>query len=200
MKKLLSATLFCALFSVIGGILFFGDVFSSFSFPFRLACLTFFAMTTTFLTLWLVFRQAAEALPDNPGETVTSATPASQDEPGKRGYELFQRIESYMEDKRPYLDEKLNLDSFSKAVFSNKVYVSKNINHYSGKNFRQFINWYRIQYALDLMKKDPHLRMEEVAMMSGFHTTVSFNMAFRLFVAKTPTEWHEEYVDSLRKG
>jgi YesN/AraC family two-component response regulator len=105
-----------------------------------------------------------------------------------------------MEDKRPYLDEKLNLDSFSKAVFSNKVYVSKNINHYSGKNFRQFINWYRIQYALDLMKKDPHLRMEEVAMMSGFHTTVSFNMAFRLFVAKTPTEWHEEYVDSLRKG
>ena len=49
------------------------------------------------------------------------------------------------------------------------------------------------------MKADPHLRMEEVSMMSGFHSTVSFNMAFRLFEGKTPTQWLEEYMDSLRR-
>ena len=36
-------------------------------------------------------------------------------------------------------------------------------------------------------------------MRSGFHSSVSFNMAFRLFEGKTPTQWIEEYVDSLRK-
>ena len=126
----------------------------------------------------------------------TSSPPESA---GKRGYEVFQRVVRYMEEKHPFLDDSLNLEQISKAVFSNKVYVSKNINYYSGRNVRQFVNWYRIRYATDLLKADPHLKMEDVSVLSGFHSTVSFNMAFRLFEGKTPTQWVEEYVDSLRK-
>ena len=104
-----------------------------------------------------------------------------------------------MEEKKPYLEESIGLEDLSRAVFSNKAYVSKNINYYAGRNFRQFVNWYRIQHAIGLLKEDPHLKMEDVSTLSGFHTTVSFNMAFRLFEGKTPTQWLEEYVDSLRK-
>lgn len=132
----------------------------------------------------------------DPGEE--TSPPPSQ--PGKRGFELFQRASRYMEEQHPFLDDKMDLDRFSRAIYSNKVYVSKAINYYSGKNFRQFLNWHRIQYALDLMRQDPHLKMEEVSILSGFHSTVSFNMAFRLFQGKTPTAWHEEYIDSLRSA
>ena len=118
---------------------------------------------------------------------------------GKRGYEVYERVVRYMEEQKPYLEESLSLEQLSRAVFSNKAYVSKNINYYSGRNFRQFLNGYRIQHAIGLLKEDPHLKMEDVSSMSGFHSTVSFNMAFRLFVGKTPTQWLEEYVDSLRK-
>ena len=157
------------------------------------------SFSAAFLVLLILRRGdgAGESEPRVPDSEPQSApVPAGA---GKRGYEVFQRVVRYMEEKRPYLDEKINLERFSKAIFSNTVYVSRTINYYSGKNFRQFVNWYRIQYALDLMREDPHLKMEEVSILSGFHSTVSFNMAFRLFEGKTPTEWHEEYVDSLRK-
>ena len=111
-----------------------------------------------------------------------------------RGYEVYSRSVRLMEEKQLYLDADLNLDSFSRDVFSNKVYVSKNINYYAGCNFRQFVNRYRINYALELMRDNPRMRMEEVAIMSGFRSSVPFNMAFRLFVGKTPTEWLESGV------
>ena len=145
-----------------------------------------------------VFREKNPVYPAPPLPEPKSA-PVPPEAGGKRGYEVFQRAVRYMEEKRPYLDEKLSLEQFSKAIFSNKGYVSKNINYYSGKNFRQFVNWYRILHAVELMKADPHLRMEEVSMLSGFNSTVSFNMAFRLFEGKTPTQWQEAYVESLRK-
>lgn len=199
MKKVLCAAFFCALLSVLFGGLFFGEAFSDFPLFARLTAHFLLMLAAGTCLLSLLFRHPRESASAVPPEEAQPDPSPAPDGAGKRGYELFQRIVTYMEDKRPYLDEKLNLDMFSKAIFSNKVYVSKTINYYSGKNFRQFVNWYRIRYALDLMRKDPHLKMEEVSMMSGFHSTVSFNMAFRLFEAKTPTAWHEEYVDSLRK-
>lgn len=113
-----------------------------------------------------------------------------------KGYDIYLRAVKCMEERRPYLDDKLDLDHFSREIYSNKVYVSRNINHYSGMNFCQFVNYYRVNYAASLMERDPYLKMEEVAQMSGFHSTVSFNMAFRLFKEKTPTEWLREYLDS----
>lgn len=104
-----------------------------------------------------------------------------------------------MEEDKPFLDPKLNLASFSRGIYSNTVYVSKNINFYSGVNFRTFVNRYRINHAIMLMKADPGAKIEDIAAMSGFHNPVSFNMAFRLFEGKTPTAWLEEYTDSLKK-
>ncbi len=199
MKKIICASFFCTLLSVLLGGLFFGVAFSDYPFFVRGACCFLLTLVLSTVLLFLLFRHAQPVAPAVPAETGQPEPSPAPDGAGKRGYELFQRIVTYMEEKRPYLDERINLEQFSKSIFSNKVYVSKTINYYSGKNFRQFINWYRIRYALDLMRKDPHLKMEEVSMMSGFHSTVSFNMAFRLFEAKTPTAWHEEYVDSLRK-
>jgi len=107
----------------------------------------------------------------------------------KRMTALYKRVIDYMEDKKPYLDEEISLEQFSRHVYSNKTYLSKTINVMSGHNFRQFMNYYRVEYSLSLLKENPSMRMEEVAMMSGFHNVVSFNMAFRLFMSETPTEW-----------
>ena len=202
MRKKLVAALLCAFFPAVFHVLFVTGLMDKI--PSLLADVVAFLVYFGWMlaVVSILYKDTPVEMPP----PVESSSPASVPDPppagegaGKRGYELFRRVVHYMEDQKPYLDDKLNLESFSRAIFSNKVYVSKNINYYSGRNFRQFVNWYRIQYALELMKTDPHLRMEEVSMLSGFHSTVSFNMAFRLFEGRTPTEWHEEYVDSLRK-
>ena len=44
-------------------------------------------------------------------------------------------------------------------------------------------------YSIEIFKENPHLRVSELAEMSGFHTLVSYNMAFRLVMNESPGEW-----------
>jgi len=196
MKRRLVSIFLCSIVTMVTGVVFYVSLRPVLPLGVAAGC----HWLLTFLTLFL-FSSVGERM-DSHASLAPPEPKPEEEKPvrlGKRGFELYQRASRYMEEQRPFLDDQLDLDQFSRAIFSNKVYVSKAINYYSGKNFRQFLNWYRIQHALELMKKDPHLRMEEVSTLSGFHSTVSFNMAFRLFQGKTPTAWHEEYVDSLRK-
>lgn len=102
---------------------------------------------------------------------------------------LYDRIVVYMDDKTPYLDGDFSIGDLSRHMFTNKVRVSKTVNHCYGKNFRSFINEYRIRYAADLIKKDPRMKMEEVARLSGFNTMPTFNAAFKNFMHERPSEY-----------
>lgn len=107
---------------------------------------------------------------------------------------LYRRVIMYMEERKPYLDQDFDMSVMADSMLTNKLYLSKTINILSGRNFRQFVNYYRIQRAMALMKEDPKLRVSEVAEMSGFHSSVSFNMAFKVNTGKTPSEWIHNYV------
>lgn len=114
-----------------------------------------------------------------------------QDEPipDSRLKVLHSRIVAYMEKEHPFLDPDFSMQKMARDLYSNKLYLSKAINSLAHKNFRQFVNYYRIEYAKDLFRKDPRLRINEASDMSGFHTVVSFNMAFKLNTGQTPSEW-----------
>lgn len=113
---------------------------------------------------------------------------------------LYRKVMAFMKEEHPYLDGEMNLNHFARKLYTNKVYLSRTINVFSGRNFRQFLNWHRVEHSLALMKKDPYLRVEEVAHMSGFNSSVSFNMAFKMFRGTSPHEWLEEYRDSRGVG
>lgn len=117
----------------------------------------------------------------------------------KKMNNLYRRVVMYMEEKRPYLDQTFDMASLADLMFTNKLYLSKTINVLSGRNFRQFVNYYRVQRAIELFKQDPRLKICEVSEMSGFHTAVSFNMSFKVNTGKTPTEWLNAYTSELEK-
>jgi len=104
---------------------------------------------------------------------------------------LYERVISLMEQKHPFLDEDFSLDDLVAAVFTNRGYLSRTINVLSGRNFNQFVNYYRIRYAVDLLRKDPNLRLINVAQMSGFHSSPSFNAAFKVNMGETPSAFQE---------
>ncbi|MBQ9661238.1 MAG: helix-turn-helix transcriptional regulator [Bacteroidales bacterium] len=104
---------------------------------------------------------------------------------------VYSRVTAYMEQKRPYLDEEFSLEDLATRIFTNKSYLSRTINVMSGRNFSQFVNYYRVQYSMELMRKDPHLKILDLAMMSGFHTTVTFTMAFKFNTGETPSQYLE---------
>lgn len=113
---------------------------------------------------------------------------------------LYKRIVMYMEEKKPYLSQTFDMENLADMMLTNKLYLSKTINILSGRNFRQFVNYYRVHRAMELFKQDPKLKVWEVSEMSGFHSAVSFNMAFKLNTGKTPSEWLEEYIVDREKN
>lgn len=106
----------------------------------------------------------------------------------------YQKAQEYMETHRPYLKQTLSLEDLAHQLGTNKVYLSRTINVISGRNYCQFVNYYRIQYAKELMRNKNDSKMIEVALASGFNSVVTFNMAFKLNEDLTPSEWLREYI------
>ncbi len=103
--------------------------------------------------------------------------------------ELYGRIVEYFETKKPFLDSDLTINMIVKDVYSNKMYISKAISQFTGRNFCQFVNYYRVKHSMDCFRANPEVRVHELATMSGFNSVVSYNMAFRLFMGENPSEW-----------
>ena len=112
--------------------------------------------------------------------------------------ELYERIVEYFESEKPFLDNQLTINDVVKVVFSNKVYILRAISQFTGRNFCQFVNYYRISYSAECFRNDPGLRVNELAEMSGFNSVVSYNMAFRLFMNENPSDWCRKERQKIR--
>lgn len=103
--------------------------------------------------------------------------------------DIFERVTEYFEVHKPYLNGELTINDVVKVVYTNKLYISRAISQFTGRNFCQFVNYYRVMYSMELFRSSPELKIHELANFSGFNSVVSFNMAFRLFMGEIPSEW-----------
>ncbi|MBQ9193403.1 MAG: helix-turn-helix domain-containing protein [Bacteroidales bacterium] len=122
--------------------------------------------------------------PEKGGDTASQA-----DGPGAVDQFLYDRCCRYMAERKPFLVESFSLGDLSNALFTNKVYLSKTINYYSGKNFRNFINYYRVMYAMEVFRKNKSLRVTELGHLAGFRSNTTFNQAFKLVMEESPSTW-----------
>ena len=103
--------------------------------------------------------------------------------------DVYDRIVAYFESEKPYLNSELTINDVVSVVYSNKVYISRAISQYTGRNFCQFVNYYRIMFAVETFRQNDELRISDLANLCGFNSVVSFNMAFRLFMKENPSDW-----------
>lgn len=113
---------------------------------------------------------------------------------------IYDKLRNYMEESRPFLNGNCQLDDIAQALCSNRSYISRVISACSGMNFPRFINSYRVRYSMELYKQDNKLKVTEMALRSGFHSAVSYNMAFKVCTGQTPGEWCMEYRDRITRG
>lgn len=103
--------------------------------------------------------------------------------------ELYDRIQAYFDEEKPFLNGNLTINDVVARVFSNKVYISRAICQCTGRNFCQYVNYHRVMYSMECFRKNPELKISELWPLCGFNTIVSFNMAFRLFMNENPSDW-----------
>ena len=103
--------------------------------------------------------------------------------------EIYERVVAYFDSEKPFLDNELTINDLVKVLYSNKLYISRAISQFTGRNFCQFVNYYRVIHSMEVFRNNPDLKIHELAGCCGFNSDVSYNMAFRLFMGETPGEW-----------
>lgn len=102
---------------------------------------------------------------------------------------LLQSVCELMEREKLYLDKNLRISDVATILKTNTSYLSDCINKEQGRSFSQFVNNYRVNHAIELMRQHPGEKLSNVALASGFANDTSFFRSFKGITGMTPREW-----------
>lgn len=106
----------------------------------------------------------------------------------------LKQLLKYMEDEKPYLNEKLSLKEVAEKMSISTNHLSQVINENLEKNFFDFVNNYRIELAKQKLS-DTHNKKYTILSLAydcGFNSKSSFNSIFKKFVGLTPSEFRKK--------
>jgi AraC-like DNA-binding protein len=106
---------------------------------------------------------------------------------------VWNQLEVLMKTGKVFTDGGLNLDKLAELTVLNKYHISETLNSYAQKSFYQYINEYRVQFAIDQMKylseKGIPINILSLAYDAGFNAKSSFNRYFKEITNQTPSEY-----------
>ena len=107
-----------------------------------------------------------------------------------------ERIVSYIETERPYLQTDFSLHDISKALDIPRIRVTNCFNKELQTPFPTYRNKLRMAHAISLLRAGAHLTtsIEGIAERSGFKSKSIFYAAFKEEYNMTPTEWIKKHL------
>lgn len=103
--------------------------------------------------------------------------------------EYASRLTELMGRQRVFLDEGLTLESLAQRLKIPRHHLSQVLSTKINKNFNTYVNEYRINYAVGLIKTADDLSITDIMYRSGFASKASFNRYFKQFQGCTPSEY-----------
>ncbi|WP_298550845.1 AraC family transcriptional regulator [uncultured Algibacter sp.] len=118
------------------------------------------------------------------------------------GFQILEKIKSYMQDKKPYLDPNFNLSELAISVGYKPHIVSKVLNKCQKQNFHNFINEYRVNECQQMLASTAYLEknITQIMFMSGFNTKSVFNTMFKKMSGKTPRAYRQAFLQQSYKS
>ncbi len=106
---------------------------------------------------------------------------------------LFDEISKLIIDEKLYLEPDLSLTKLGKLIGQSTQKTSSVINQYAKRNFNDFINYYRIQDAKNMLSntESEKFTISSIAYDTGFSSLSSFNSAFKKFEGITPSSYRK---------
>ncbi len=102
---------------------------------------------------------------------------------------LMNRIHDVMLNEQLFRDCELKVADVAQRLDTNVKDVSECIKVSQGVTFIQFVNGYRVDYAKQLLRQNPDIKIAELYMESGFASERSFFRIFKSFTGMTAQEW-----------
>lgn len=100
-------------------------------------------------------------------------------------------LKQYMAEKEPFLDPSLTIQELANQIDIPVRELSVLINHHMDQHFFDFVNEYRIQKAMGILKDQARsqLTVLEILYEVGFNSKSSFNTSFKKHTNLTPTAY-----------
>jgi AraC-like DNA-binding protein len=93
-----------------------------------------------------------------------------------------------------FLDPKFNLKSLADKIDIPHYQISRILKEYYELNFNDFINEFRVNEFVKLLKSSSlkHIKNSALAYQCGFYSESTFFRAFKKFMGKTPQQYQKE--------
>jgi tetratricopeptide (TPR) repeat protein len=117
---------------------------------------------------------------------------------------LFPEIERLFKEEKVYKQPKLLVDDVAKMLNTNRNYLSTAINECYGKRFSEFINTFRVDDTVEMLKesheggKYANYTIQAIGEEVGFIGKNTFHIAFKQIIGVTPSEYLKA-LDSKRQ-
>lgn len=123
-------------------------------------------------------------------ETTTDAN-LSKNHPDDATASQIALLQTYMTEQEPYLDPSLTIQELANRINMPVRDLSVLINHHMNQHFFDFVNEFRIQKAMGILKNKSksHLTILEILYEVGFNSKSSFNTSFKKYTTLTPTDF-----------
>ena len=100
---------------------------------------------------------------------------------------LLKKISDVMQNETIISDSSFSLPQLAQLVNSNTTYVSSIINQTYNKNFKAYLNEYRIQIASRRLVEDDMMTIQAIAESVGFKSIPNFIATFKKYMGMTPS-------------
>lgn len=103
------------------------------------------------------------------------------------------KLKKYMIEERPFLNPSVTIQDISTAIQIPVRELSVLINHQLNQHFYDFVNTYRIENAMEILKDETKSKVTvlEILYEVGFNSKSSFNTAFKKQTGTTPTAYRK---------
>jgi AraC-like DNA-binding protein len=91
---------------------------------------------------------------------------------------------------KPFLDPDITLKKLASRISVQSKHLSQIINKYKNQNFYDYINYYRINEAKNILVDSKNNKtILEVLFECGFNSKSAFNTHFKKITGSTPTQF-----------
>lgn len=108
---------------------------------------------------------------------------------------LFDKIEALIQEKKLFIEPKLNAEFLANEVDVSAYKLSNTIKLFSGKNLNDYLNDFRIDLAKELLIHEEYKNytITSIGLESGFNSKSTFYATFKKHTGFTPAEYQKSF-------
>ncbi|MFN7495543.1 MAG: helix-turn-helix domain-containing protein [Cyclobacteriaceae bacterium] len=112
------------------------------------------------------------------------------------------KLDALMISQKPYKNPELSLSDLAELLGTKPHVLSRVINDHHDKNFRDFVNQYRVEEFIAL-SQTPHFKnytFLALAQEVGFNSKSTFNLAFKKLTNQNPRDYFKTHAPDWQEG